>query len=218
VPNTAQTNTDAAALSNTPYIPLDITRANSDTAGDACDADDDNDGMPDTTETAGPPCASASAATDPLVADTDGDRVLDGAECALGSDPANAASKPAAPAPGADTDRDGLPDAYETSIGSNPNAVDSDGDGLQDGWEVKGYNTSPTVIDSDGDGVKDGCEVASLNSDTTVNSGDQGMLSAEIARNVPAASKLANFDLNKDGAINSGDQGFQSSMIRPGKC
>src|SRR5262245_48356629 len=77
----------------------DLTWPNSDLVMDNCggppDTDDDNDGLLDTTETGGPPCGSATAATNPIEGDSDGDRVLDGAECNLGFDPANPASVPA---------------------------------------------------------------------------------------------------------------------------
>ena len=93
---------------------------------------------------------------------------------------------------------------------------------MQDGWEYKGYGSNPLVIDTDTDGVTDGCEVASINADTAVNPGDQGLLSAELMRNVALTGipKLANFDLNKDGAINPGDQAFLASKIggSPVKC
>jgi hypothetical protein len=169
-------------------------------------------------ETAGPPCASATAATDPLLLDSDGDRVADGAECALGTDPADAASKPANPPAIDDPDNDRLSTAFETTIGTSPNDVDSDDDGLQDGWEYKGHASNPLSVDTDGDVVKDGCEVASINGDTVVNPGDQALLAAEILRAVPPASKLAHFDLNRDGVLNPGDQAFQASMTLPGKC
>lgn len=224
VANPSQTNNDGNFIDNSPpYSPSidDRTRAYSDGLGDACDSDDDNDGLSDDSEMNGP-CVSTLFPTDPLKLDTDGDRVTDGAECALGSDPASAASKPPphAPAnpPSPDTDGDGLTDAFEATIGTNPAVKDTDGDGLQDGWEYKGYGSNPLVVDTDGDVVTDGCEVASLNGDTVVNSGDQGLLAAEMLRAVPQASKLANFDMNKDGAINSGDQGFQDNKAIPGKC
>jgi hypothetical protein len=214
VSNPVQENTDGNFISNHPtYVMDDLTLANSDAMGDACDPDDDNDGIWDTEEGAG---CNGSGALDALKADSDGDRVIDGAECALGSDPANAGSKPAAPAMGTDPDGDGLSTLVETLIGSNPSVRDTDGDGINDGVEFKGYNTNLLVADTDGDGWSDSCEVASLNNDTKVNSGDQGLLSSEIVRNVPQAQKLANMDLNKDGAINSGDQGLMASKV--GKC
>jgi hypothetical protein len=218
--NADQRNSDANFISNAPYTVDDRTVAASDVSGDGCDADDDNDGIPDATETGGPPCASASAATDPLKLDTDGDRVTDGAECALGSDPANASSKPAIPSAADDTDHDQLSNAFEATIGTDPTKGDTDGDGLQDGWEYKGHGSNPLVVDTDDDLVTDGCEAASLNGDSTVNSGDQGLLSAEIGRDVSLTGipKLANFDMNKDGAINSGDQGIQATKVLPGKC
>ena len=48
--------------------------------GNACDEDDDNDGLSDQQELA--------LGTDPLKADTDGDGINDGAEVALGRNPA----------------------------------------------------------------------------------------------------------------------------------
>jgi hypothetical protein len=219
-------NRDANFISNHPtYAVDDKTRVNSDTVGDGCgDSDDDNDGIPDGTETnlasLQSVCPAATATTDPFKLDTDGDRVTDGAECALGSDPANAASKPAPPAPGTDSDADGLSNTFEAAIGTNPNAKDTDGDGLQDGWEYKGHGSNPLVVDTDGDGVTDGCEVASLNGDTVVNAGDQSLLAAENGRAVPVAAKLTNFDLNKDGAFNAGDLAIQASRVggAPVKC
>ena len=40
-----------------------------------------------------------------------------------------------------DTDSDGLTNAEEDSLGTNSNNADSDGDGISDGDEVKGYHT-----------------------------------------------------------------------------
>ena len=53
--------------------------------------------------------------TDPLLADSDGDRALDGAECVLGTDPNNAAAAPllANCGPAGDTDGDKLADRVE---------------------------------------------------------------------------------------------------------
>ena len=188
----------------------DLTAANSDQLGDACDADKDNDGLTNGDElnlgpggSAHPLCPAATAPTDPLKADTDGDRVLDRAECALGTDPANAASKPPASSAG-DTDHDGLTDAFEVTIGTNPTKADTDGDFFLDGVEYKGYNTSPLVLNTDGDACSDGKEIASVNADLTVDTADQSLVVAAQGA-APGPPYILDFDLNKDGVINSTD-------------
>lgn len=57
-----------------------------------------------------------------------------------------------------DTDRDGIPDAVEREIGTNPFLSDTDGDGLEDGYESIQLRTDPTKADTDGNGVLDGDE------------------------------------------------------------
>jgi hypothetical protein len=61
------------------------------------------------------------AGTDPLVADTNGNGMLDGAEYALGLDGASL-----------DSDGDGLSNEAEILAGTNPFAADTDGDGFPD--------------------------------------------------------------------------------------
>lgn len=199
------------------YVFDDLTRANSGAGGDACDVDDDNDWLSDAAEAQDPVCPSASGPTNPLLADTDGDLVIDASECNLGSDPLDPASKPAVPPAAEDADHDTLSDAFEISIGTDPNNPDIDGDGLKDGIEYKYYGTRLSLVDTDGDGVRDGCEAASLNGDNVVNVGDQSVLSAEINR-APPPAKLVDFDINKDGTIGPGDQALQSSFTVAGAC
>lgn len=55
-----------------------------------------------------------------------------------------------------DTDFDGLLNDEEERLGTNPQNPDTDGDGLLDGDEVKGYASDPRKADTDGDGVRDG--------------------------------------------------------------
>jgi len=80
-----------------------------------------------------------------------------------------------------DEDEDGLPKFQEVKLGTDPANKDTDGDGMDDGWEVHyklnplandagedkdsdGYSnlqeyesgSDPTVADSDGDGINDG--------------------------------------------------------------
>ena len=79
----------------------------SDGAGDACDTDDDNDGLSDLDE--------ATAGTNPLNSDTDNDTLGDGDEVnTYLTDPLRT-----------DTDEDGFGDAVEVAAGSDPNSSSS---------------------------------------------------------------------------------------------
>jgi hypothetical protein len=199
VPNPNQLNSDRNFISNSPpYAPTtnDRTRPVSDVSGDVCDPDDDNDGVSDVLESSSSPCPSASGPTNPLSLDSDGDRVVDGVECAGGSDPASALSQP------------------DFTICGSLN--DTDGDGLSDRLEACFYNMSATDTDTDNDrfvdGGSDGCEVASINGDRIVNSLDQGLLASGIVGAVPYT---VNVDLNKDGNLNSMDQGVLVKYLLP---
>jgi hypothetical protein len=193
--NPGQENSDANFIDQTPPKSVDdTTRAYSDVLGDACDDDDDNDGLLDADETSlpGVACPPASAATNPLLGDTDGDRYLDAAECSLGTNPTDPASRPTITACGTTTD--------------------ADGDGILARIEFCHYNTNPGVADTDGDGCADGKEIASVNNDQTVNSIDQGLLASEFG---PVPPHLLNMDMNKDGVVNSIDQGIQGGRFGP---
>ena len=104
--------------------------------------------------------ATRFVTSDPNVADTDGDGVLDGEERRVQSDPRRA-----------DTDGDGLTDYEELYVyASVPNSVDSDGDSrgpngtaiprptLFDGEEVR-RQSSPILVDTDADGIGDYDEI-----------------------------------------------------------
>jgi Bacterial TSP3 repeat/Thrombospondin type 3 repeat len=85
--------------------------ADSDGMGDACDPDDDNDGLSDSLE--------SSIGTDPLDADTDNDGLTDYEEVAW----------------------DGDASSYLPGSDLNPLVADTDGDGFKDGMEnTAGYN------------------------------------------------------------------------------
>ncbi len=205
IANAGQENADRNFIDQTPPSTQDDrTWPNSDTPGDACDADDDNDGLADTAEATG---CNASGPLNPLVRDTDGDRFLDGPECTLGTNPANATSKPALSACGP--------------------AGDADADRVADRVEVCNYNTNPADNDTDNDLdgfpttdlTKDGCEAASLNNDRIVNAGDQLLMVNEIIREGTPSLRIASFDINKDGSVNAGDQLLQAQFISPsGQC
>lgn len=59
---------------------------------------------------------------------------------------------------GADPDGDGLTNALEKEWGTDPKVVDSDGDGVDDGFEVNEMRTHPLWPDTDEDGSLDGDE------------------------------------------------------------
>lgn len=195
VPNPAQTNSDGNFIDLSPPKAYDdLTWPNSDMFGDACDTDDDNDGLSDATETAGPPCGSATGPTVPIIRDTDGDRVLDGAECTYGFDPVVAAS---------------FPGGAICQI-----AGDGDADGVTDSRERCYYNTSTGATNTDSDTLTDDCEIASINGDLVVNVLDL----QQLAQSIPPggmAGYILDFDVNKDGVINVLDLQFVASRSVP---
>ena len=64
-----------------------------------------------------------------------------------------------------DSDGDGLNDNFEVDRGTNPLMSDSDLDGLLDGDEVGNFLTDPLNSDTDADGLLDGQEIAIHGSD-----------------------------------------------------
>jgi hypothetical protein len=191
--NADQLNSDRNFVDQTPPSTQDDgTWINSDNLGDACDDDDDNDGLSDAAEALG---CNGSGPLNPVVRDTDGDRFLDGAECLLGTNPADPGSRP-------------------TITACGP-ATDGDGDGIPARVEICHYNSNPNSANTDGDACGDAREVASLNGDNIVNVADMGLLAAEISRPAPPA-KISNMDLNKDGAWNPADSGYLASRF--GAC
>ncbi len=196
-------NTDRNLIDHSPpKLYDDITVANSDTQCDNDDTDDDNDGIADADELSGAACSATI--TNPLIADTDGDRALDGAECALLTDPT-----------------DGT--ANEPSMAQCIAATSSgtpDNDGVL-GWrEYCYYNTNHTAMNTDGDSrgdgspLNDGCEVYSINLNHFVNVVDLQQIATEQSTYGPppgdypnnAAYRLkVNFDVTKNGAINIAD-------------
>ena len=93
----------ADVADNCPFIANPTQRnTDGDSLGDACDSDDDNDGLPDVFE-------QSNEGLDPLV----------------GSDA------------GLDFDKDGLDNLSEYQLGTDINNPDSDGDGFNDGVEIK---------------------------------------------------------------------------------
>ena len=160
------TATDDADNTSTASAPVTFT----------VDSDLDDDGLPNTQETA--------IGTDPNDPDTDNDGLTDGQEVkgfsisVCGRSAVTMKTNPLK----ADTDADGLSDGREktgslnTKYGSkatNPKVGDTDGEGLKDGVEVKGVyigirvttgkgssflgkvKTNPCKVDTDADGLPD---------------------------------------------------------------
>ena len=94
------------------------------------------------------PSALATAWSDPIGVDSDGDGLEIDDEWDFGTDPQDP-----------DTDDDGLNDKDEQLYSTDPNDADTDDDGLTDGEEVHDWGTSPTLADTDGDGFSDGDEI-----------------------------------------------------------
>ncbi|RME06479.1 MAG: hypothetical protein D6812_01555 [Deltaproteobacteria bacterium] len=113
--------------------------------------DTDGDALPDGAEV-------TTYGTDPTLRDTDGDGIDDNLEITAGLDPNDPADATI------DSDGDGLTNGVEVIVHrSDPFRPDTDGDGLDDGEEVLTFGTLPTAIDTDGDRIDDGTEVFGSN-------------------------------------------------------
>ncbi len=131
------------ASDNCPTTPnADQLNTDGDTEGNACDADDDNDNVPDAQD-AFPLDPNESVDTDNdgignnADTDDDGDNQTDADEIACGSNPLDATSK------SADNDADNSPDCVDT---------DDDNDGVSDTNDAFPFNPNESV-DTDGDGI-----------------------------------------------------------------
>jgi CSLREA domain-containing protein len=186
-------NNDSDFIDLPPSQPFDdVTRAHADDTQDACDADDDNDGLSDTSEVSGSACAGV--ATDPLDEDSDDDLALDGAECVELTNPMSAASVPLAGACGS--------------------FFDEDGDGVPSFREVCYYNSDPLRADTDY-GADDGCEIATINQDFVVNVVDLQQVAQSSTSPAGPDPYIVNFDVTKDGVINVLDLQFVASQFGP---
>ncbi len=119
-------------------------------------ADTDGEGLKDGFEVTGWSITvngeARSVTSDPLDADTDGDKLTDKEEYVYHTEPRNS-----------DTDGDGLSDYDEVKrYGSNPAEADQDGDGLNDALEAA-LRTNSRNADTDGDSLPDGHEDGNRN-------------------------------------------------------
>jgi len=144
---------------------------------DPLDADTDDDGLADGAE--------GATGTDPLVVDSDGDGLPDGLEVGVAALVPGGSSAPAGVAyVGTDPGGSFVADADAGATKTDPTAVDTDGDGLDDGLEdadhdgaVSPAETAPTDADTDDDGLADGAEDA--DHDGAVSEGETDPLAAD---------------------------------------
>jgi FG-GAP repeat/Thrombospondin type 3 repeat len=202
--NTDQTNSDGGRRPNGPQILNDFaSNPAQDTFGDACDPDNDNDGLPDISE-------NELSCPYRLNADSDGDRIMDSYEASMSSNPCNASIKPPPCVTSTDSDTDGLTDCIERS---GYNTCVSNGDA------VPGWSACANASDSDGDGCADVLEVMDINGDRKVTIADQTLLAKRAVNIFPASDSDPIFDVNKSGTITVGDQTLMAKntcLLKPG--
>jgi len=200
--NPDQKNSDGGGRPNGSQIPGDwASNPAQDKLGDACDPDDDNDALPDSQE-------FDDHCPYRLIADSDGDRVLDGYEVSAGKNPCNAAIKPPSEG-GSDSDGDGFADAVEHS-GYNTCAFAGD--------TTPGYTTCANPTDSDGDGCADWIEIVDINGNRSANIVDVQLVSQRAFNIIPASDSDNVLDINKSGAVNIVDvllAAQNSSLVKP---
>jgi len=188
--NPDQLNSDGQRRPNGEAIPGDwASNPAQDKRGNACDADSDNDGLPNGKE-------FDDHCPWRLVADSDGDRMLDGYEVSVGKDPCSAAIKPVCSG-SLDTDGDGFSDCVEHG-GYNTCAFAGD--------TAPGYTTCTDPVDSDGDGCADWIEMVDVNGSRAANTVDVLAFAQRGMAGGPGdaiGDKI--LDLNKNGSVNSVD-------------
>jgi Carboxypeptidase regulatory-like domain/Thrombospondin type 3 repeat len=204
VANADQANSDAGRRPNGPQIINEwASNPAQDHLGDACDVDNDNDGLPDVSE-------NELSCPYRFDADSDDDRIMDSYEASMSSNPCNASIKPPPCVTSTDSDSDGLTDCIERS-GYNTCASTDD--------LVPGWGSCATPTDSDGDGCADVLEVMDINGGRKVNIADQTLLAKRAVNIFPASDSDPIFDVNKSGTITVGDQTLMAKNtcnLKPG--
>ena len=216
--NPDQINTPIGPIDNGPSVQGDdVTIPNEDNLGDMCDNDSDNDGLPDLTELVGcgsgptdpgwpvldktyddngdgnpAPPLGTDAADDGPSWDSDGDTVLDGVECLLGSNPNDRSSRP----------------GFWTCGGTS----DADGDGLSNASETCGWGTNPNLVDTDGDGLSDCREAADVDGNAVVNYTGDTITVGKAALIASPPTKSGVMDTDKNGAVNFDDALFVAKV------
>lgn len=128
---------------------------------DPTKVDSDDDGLDDKVETDGWQSTRGEFyRTAPMEPDTDDDGLTDGNESGQAVSGADAMFEVLSDPLLVDSDQDGLTDAAEADLSLSAFDPDSDRDTLEDAHEVDLLGTAADVADTDGDGLDDGYEVA----------------------------------------------------------
>jgi hypothetical protein len=204
--NATQTNSDAAPDNN--GVTGDITNPSADQLGDACDTDDDNDGIGDVAEAGleidaapdfcvGPGAGGGNTPTSSTDDDTDDDLGLDGVECKYTANPLdNASTMPVQPADNLGNITVGTADAQETFYRTGSINIPSGG---QDNNPDGDASTNPVSDqDSDNDGLLDGAEVKQYGTHpTNADSDDDGCSDGREAASVNSDRNVTSTDLGQ---------------------
>jgi len=175
---------------NSPNV-NDATVPNGDGLGDACDPDDDNDGIPDSSDPYYP--------RGDVTYDDNGN----GSSCLYGIGGGDTADN----GPSWDHNCNGKRDGVESicPLAANPNG-DNDGDGLLNTWEVCKWGTDPNNWDSDGTGKGDCQEAADVNGNGVVDFVEDTMYYARAAlRPTTQFGKDGDFDIDGNRLVEFAD-------------
>jgi hypothetical protein len=182
--NPDQANNDGGRRDNGPIISdIYASNPNQDKAGDACDADDDNDGLPDAYET-------TTAHSNPFVMDSDSDGVIDGYEVIYGYSATSAASK--APWNGAES--------QTLARGCHVNLPLAGTYGSSTGWDAE-WDGTPNDVEMNLDGDNQNCP-ADPDSDNGRATGDKLAAPDQFSDQIEAFAfglEVANKDTDGDG-------------------
>jgi hypothetical protein len=197
----------------------------SDTVADGCDADRDNDGLPDAGELSPTGCGtfdlSTTAHPNPARGDFTDDDDGDGVRAQYHPD---VSGDPDDDGPSWDTDNDSVLDGVECALGTNPRSVastptaaqcggtaDLDLDGLTARAERCKWGTVDGVVDSDGDGRADCVEANDIDGNGVQNFPGDTTKFAQASFNQIGQTMV--FDLNGDAFINfPGDATLSAKM------
>ncbi|MEX2246809.1 MAG: hypothetical protein WEC75_08985 [Dehalococcoidia bacterium] len=197
-----------------------------------CDADQDNDGVPDANEPSGSACGglpstpggTANISVDddhdglPAVGffggtdvtddgipwDSDLDGQIDGFECANGFDPDDPASRDPGNLGGGICGRL-APGIVAGEWSADPQDPDADNDGLLDSWEVCKWGTDPADVDSDGDGLGDCREAIDIDGSGLPNISDVVIVAKSALLTAASFGRDWVYDVDGGGAINITD-------------